>query len=564
MIKDSSTKAVMPVYVDINKIGYGPEKRIKGIPVSPGVGLGRPCYYHHQISERPGEYENGSSVQSPLLESAFKQLQEQLNFLTTKAESVLDSQTADIFRAHRMVCEEIRVNILQPNSRDQFISTEYLEKSFNVYSDYFNGLKHDYLRERGNDFAELKQLLLDLLSHTEAHLTCREYENCKVGECKLENPHILVADELTANVAIRIKKITKGIVVEKCGANSHAAMIARSLDIPVISGIKDLSGLINGNDDILVDGESGDLVINPDDSTLLKYQKKINIAHRIYKVVDPLPEFKVLADIDLCHDIKNVIKVKADGVGIYRTEFEMLVKDAVLSEQEQLTNYQSVVDQMAGKPVFFRLFDLGSDKSESWLDLKDEANPALGCRGARLLLARPDLLKTQARALAKVSQESPTNVIYPMISSLQQFLQLKTMFMDAVADIDNTHIHHGIMIEVPSICENADVLFDVIDFARIGSSDLVQYLYAFDRTRDDFCYEELVSDQAIWNIIKHLVEVAGKSGKPLGMCGAMVDHPQFISRLIDIGINTVSTHPENIATVRKMVKKYKKGMGSAY
>ena len=557
MVKESSTKTVMPVYVDTNKIGCGLEKRVKGIPVSPGVGLGRPCYYHNQILEHPNEYENDSSVQPPLLKSAFKQLQDQLNFLAAKAESVLDSQTADIFRAHRMVCEEIQINILQTNNRDQFISTDYLEKSFNDYTEYFNGLTDDYLRDRANDFAELKQLLLGLLGHTETYLTCREHEGCKVGECELENPHILVADELTANMAIRIKRITKGIVVGKCGVNSHAAMIARSLDMPVIC-IKDYSRLIHGNDDILVDGKSGDLVINPDESTLFKYQKEINIPHRVYKVVDPLPEFKVLADIDLCHDIKNVIKVKADGVGIYRTEFEMLIKDTVLSEQEQLTNYQSVVDQMPGKPVFFRLFDLGSDKSASWLDLKDEANPALGCRGARLLLARPELIKNQARALARVSQESPTNVIYPMISSLQQFLQLKTMFMDAIADIDNTHIHHGVMIEVPSICEDAEALFDVIDFARIGSSDLVQYLYAFDRTRDDFYYEELVSDQAIWNIIKHLVEVAGNAGKPLGMCGAMVDDPQFIPRLIDIGINTFSTHPENIAAVRKVIIKNKK------
>ena len=557
MVKESSTKTVMPVYVDTNKIGCGLEKRVKGIPVSPGVGLGRPCYYHNQILEHPNEYENDSSVQPPLLKSAFKQLQDQLNFLAAKAESVLDSQTADIFRAHRMVCEEIQINILQTNNRDQFISTDYLEKSFNDYTEYFNGLTDDYLRDRANDFAELKQLLLGLLGHTETYLTCREHEGCKVGECELENPHILVADELTANMAIRIKRITKGIVVGKCGVNSHAAMIARSLDMPVIC-IKDYSRLIHGNDDILVDGKSGDLVINPDKSTLLNYQKKINISHRVYKVVDPLPEFKVLADIDLCHDIKNVIKVKADGVGIYRTEFEMLIKDTVLSEQEQLTNYQSVVDQMPGKPVFFRLFDLGSDKSASWLDLKDEANPALGCRGARLLLARPELVKNQARALARVSQESPTNVIYPMISSLQQFLQLKTMFMDAIADIDDTHIHHGVMIEVPSICEDAEALFDVIDFARIGSSDLVQYLYAFDRTRDDFYYEELVSDQAIWNIIKHLVEVAGNAGKPLGMCGAMVDDPQFIPRLIDIGINTFSTHPENIAAVRKVIIKNKK------
>ena len=143
MVKDSATKNMMPVYVDTNKIGCGHEKRIKGIPVSPGVGLGRPCFYHNRISEHPNEYENSSSVQSPLLELAFKQLQDQLNSLAAKAESVLDSQTADIFRAHRMVCEEIQVNILQTNNRDQFISTDYLEKSFDDYSDYMEVVKDE-------------------------------------------------------------------------------------------------------------------------------------------------------------------------------------------------------------------------------------------------------------------------------------------------------------------------------------------------------------------------------------------------------------------------------------
>lgn len=555
MINDSFPKAAIPVDVETKATGSRHEKRIKGISVSPGVGFGRPCFYHNQISEHADEYENSSSDQSPLLISAFKQLQEQLDSMAAMAESNLDSQTAGIFRAHRMICEEIQTDILQTISRKQFIATDIIENSFNDYSEYFSGLTDDYLRGRANDFAELKQLLLDLLSNTEAYLTCKEYEGCKVGECELQNPHILVADELTANVVIRIRRITKGIAAGKCGVNSHAAVIARSLDIPVISGIRDPPGLIHGDDNILVDGESGTLIINPDESTLARYQKKINMPHRVNNVVDPLPEFKVLADIDLCRDIKNVIKVKADGIGIYRTEYEMLAKGAVLSEQEQRTNYQSVVEQMAGKPVYIRLFDLGSDKSASWLDLQDEDNPALGCRGARLLIAHPELLKSQARALARVSQQSPINVIYPMISSLQQFLQLKTLFMDVVADIDNTHIHHGIMIEVPSVCENAEALFDVIDFAKIGSNDLVQYLYAFDRTRDDFCYEELVSDQAIWNIIKHLVDVAGKAGKPLGICGAMADGSQFISRLIDIGIKTVSTHPENIAAVRKAAKK---------
>jgi len=256
-------------------------------------------------------------------------------------------------------------------------------------------------------------------------------------------------------------------------------------------------------------------------------------------------------DIDFCHDVKNAIKVNADGIGLYRTEYEMLAKGNVLSEQEQFLSYTTVIDQMAGKPVYIRLFDLGGDKSAPWFKLAEENNPALGCCGARLLLSKPELLQVQARALARASQQSLVNVIYPMIATLEQFLLLKELFLEAIKDISNTNLHYGMMFEIPSACENAEALYEEIEFGRVGSNDLVQYLYAFDRTRDDYNYEALVSDSAIWNILTRLVSVARNVGKPLELCGAMADNPLFIPKLIQLGINTVSTHPENIATIRK-------------
>jgi phosphotransferase system enzyme I (PtsI) len=528
------------------------EKRIKGTSVAPGTGMGRPCFFSKHRPDYSGEEVNGAYLHQSIVRNAFDRVQEQLSVLAAKAEGVLDSRTADIFRTHGMICEEINTRLFNDPQGEQRISIEYLEKVFDDYSRMFNELEDDYIKDRAGDFEELKKLLLDTLDHGEACLSCRDQSGCAVGECELQNPHIIVADELTAGVAIRIKEITKGIVVDRCGINSHAAVIARSLKVPVISGIKEPLELTNINDTFLIDGTTGELFIGPGKSTISRYDMRINTPPILRDAVDPVPEFEVCADIELCGDIDSVIRAKADGVGLYRTEFEVLAKGGLLSEQEQIERYQNVVQRMAGKPVYVRLFDLGSDKAASCLDLKEEINPALGCRGARLLLANPELLKVQARALAMASQGSLINVIYPMISSLAQFLRLKALFLASIAGIEHTQLAHGVMIEVPSLCENAEALFDVIDFARVGSGDLVQYLYAFDRSRDDFCYDELVNDPAIWNILRHLVEVAGKAEKSLGICGALVEDHRFIAKLMDMGITTISTRPENIAAIRNV------------
>lgn len=531
--------------------GYAREKIIKGIPVSPGIGFGRPCFYQNNTEDLSARHKSDLTGQNTSLPDAFSQLGKQLLSMAREAEECFDQNSAAIFRAHKMICEELQTDILETVKQGQLTAIDAIEQCFDNYFEYFNGLNNDYLSERGNDFTELKHLLLNLLNNTETFLTCKDYQGCQVGECALKNEHILVADEFTANVAIRIRGYTKGIITEKCSANSHAAVIARSLDIPVVSGIKNPEQLLTHHEYILMNGVTGELIINPDTTSLARYRTQINRPHKSYEVVEPVPQFTVLADIDCCQDVKNAIKVKADGVGLYRTEFEMLSKGRVLSEAEQIACYQHVVDSMEGKPVYFRLFDLGNDKSAPWLGIPAEDNPALGCCGARFLLTRPELVKSQARAIAKISRSSHVNVIYPMISGLDQFLQLKIMFMDAVTGIDHANIRHGIMFEVPSACLQAEELYQEIDFGRIGSNDLVQYLFAYDRTRDDFCYPDLAGDPAVWKIISNLAVVARKAEKPLELCGAMATIPEFIPKLIELGIHTISTRPEYIAAIRR-------------
>ena len=305
----------------------------------------------------------------------------------------------------------------------------------------------------------------------------------------------------------------------------------------------------------MVNGNSGSIIIDPDEATLALLKETLNLSAKSLKVSEPSKNLRVLADINQWADVEDAIKVKADGIGLYRTEMEALKMGRFLSEEEQYRYYKSLLESMDGKPVYIRLFDLGGDKSTNWLGLEDEENPALGCRGARYLLLHPDLVKSQARAIARASKQAPINVIYPMISGLEQFMQLKKLFMTSIDDIKYDKISHGVMFEVPSACIEAEELYKEIDFGRIGSNDLVQYLFAYDRGKDDFNYEAILDNPAIWKLISELVHTANNASKPLEVCGEMTNNPIFIPKLIKLGISTVSANPHNIANVRKAADK---------
>lgn len=531
---------------------------IRGISIAPGIGYGRPCFAHGIESHKVAREHIDRSGNSHEIHVLFYQVNEQLNALADQAEKSFDPDSAAIFRAHRMMCEEIQGHVLDTAIQERLSTFEALHQCFDAYSEYFSNMQDDYLSDRANDFDELKRLLLDLLNNTEILLTCREYEGCRIGECVLKNEHILLTDELLANVVIRIKSHTKGIITEHCGSNSHAAVIARSLGIPVISGVQDPAGLCSHQDNLLMNGATGEIIINPDKSILESYAGHINKNEKVYDRVAPLPDFSVLADIDRIEEVNHVVRVQADGIGLYRTEFELLARDGYISESEQTRIYQRLVDSYDDKPVYFRFYDLGSDKSAPWMELDDEDNPALGCRGVRLLLRHPGIFKPQARALARVSSHRPINVIYPMVSGVEEFMQIKQLFLDATDDIQHTNIHHGIMFEVPSACLDAEELFKEIEFGRIGSNDLVQYLFARDRTSDDFQYLAMARDKALWQIIKNLSDAAAKYRKPLELCGTMTEYPEFIPELIRHGISVISTRPENVAPSRIAAASYLK------
>jgi phosphoenolpyruvate-protein kinase (PTS system EI component) len=267
-----------------------------------------------------------------------------------------------------------------------------------------------------------------------------------------------------------------------------------------------------------------------------------------------VPEIKFMANLDRAHDVGQALAAKAEGIGLYRTEMEVLYADRFLTEPEQEAKYRQVAAAMGSRPLCIRLLDLGADKAPAWLKQPAEANPALGCRGARLLLAHPELLRDQARALVRASAEHPIRVIYPMITELEEFQRLRALFEAAIADLPPGQLSHGLMFEVPSACLQALEFFELIDFGCIGTNDLVQYLFATDRTSDRIDCHQLYAHPALWRLIQNLAEAAQRAGKPLSLCGDLASDPRYTKRLIAAGVRVVSASPRNIAPVRRAAR----------
>jgi phosphotransferase system enzyme I (PtsI) len=318
-----------------------------------------------------------------------------------------------------------------------------------------------------------------------------------------------------------------------------------------VTGIADAREAIPMDAQVLIDADTGEVILNPSETTLRRYRRALDEGIEQLSLSEPVPELTVMANIDWTEGVYDAVTVQADGIGLYRTEIEVLAEGRVPSEDEQEARYTEVVQTMSGKPVYIRLYDFGSDKAAPWLGLGCEHNPALGLRGARFLLSRPELVRAQARALARASRHGPISIIYPMILDCDQFVELRTLVFEAIRGVPHGSLYHGVMFEIPSCCLQVSRLLEEADFGCIGANDLVQFLFAADRTNENVDYDGLLVNPMLWKFTKDMVTEAKKMGKTLGMCGHLAGDMRFTQRIIDAGITTVSIAPNHICAVRR-------------
>ncbi len=531
------------------------ETRYVGLPISRGTAVAKVCLFNEKRHTDLVAYRvagDGLEAEKGRVRRAFAVASSQLDLVVENVVERIGRAEAQIFEAQKAIlADEVLLREVFGNIDSLKVNAESaITHTLNAYEVRLQELNDEYLRERASDIGEIRRRLLDVLGNMNPSLSCGGEAHCQQGLDR-----IIVAEELTPSLTVDLDtERVLGFVTERGGPTSHAAILARAMGIPAVSGIKGIHGLLSCGTELLLDGALGEVVVWPSAQTIAHAKANRGLSMRTRARVDPVPELTVMANISYAADVAQAVEHKAEGIGLYRTEFEFFTVGRVLEEDEQFERYASVVQAMEGQPVCFRLLDIGGDKPASFLELPREDNPYLGYRGSRLLLGRRDLLRTQARALVRASLHGPVDVMYPMIVDREQFLRLKTLFEEATSDLSPGVLRHGVMFEVPSACLQARDLLEVAEFASIGTNDLIQYLFAVDRNNELVADDYTPDRPVFWSVLGEIASAARAAGRQVSICGEAASSVQHLPKMMELGLTRLSVSPRFIPELRLAAK----------
>ena len=528
------------------------ETRFEGLPISGGVVLSRVCLFNDWRHSRLPQYKvagEGVARERARLEHAVLVASEHLAKLVGQVTQRVGAAQAAIFIAQKMMLEDevLHTQMFEQIENSGLNAETVVSTSLDAYEFMLAQVGDDYLRERVTDIAEVRRRLLNVLGNMTPSLQCEDEHHCHRG-----NNRIIVAEELTPTLTMALDTDhILGFVTEHGGAASHAAILARALGIPAVSGIDGIHNRLSCGIEVLLDGYNGALVVWPKESTLDEYPAVRRPAAAHAEPVGPVPGLSVMANINRHTEVGAAVAMLAEGIGLFRTEFAFFIAGRALTEEEQFEQYAATVHAMNGNPVTFRLLDMGGDKPVDFLNLPRQDNPQLGLRGARLLMARPELLEAQARALARASRYGPIEILYPMIADVEQFVALRDRFKKAAAGIETCSLRHGVMFEIPSACICAREILEEAEFGSVGTNDLTQYLFAVDRDNELVAGDYDTDKPAFWALMSSVVRAAAEARRPLSVCGEIAAYPPHVLRLMDLGVTSVSVSPRLIPDVRR-------------
>ena len=534
----------------------GTETHLAGLPISGGIVVGKVCRFNENRHNNLVAYRvsgSGVSREKTRVQCAVDLVSDQLGGLVKDVAERIGSAEAKIFEAQTAILGDsvLMRRIIEDIETAGFNAESAVTRVLDSYELRLLEVDNEYIKERATDIGEIRRRLLDVLGDTNPSLQCGDERRCRRGRNR-----IIATNELTAGMTVELDaNQTVGFVTERGGPASHAAILARALGIPAVSGVKDVHNLLSCGTELILNGDTGEVVVWPNEESVARARAEQVAVVDARAVVEPVAELTVLANINQAAEVDDAVAKQAEGIGLYRTEFEFLSAGRLLDEEEQYECYASVVRAMDGRRVCFRLLDIGGDKQSPLFDLPREDNPYLGLRGSRLLLKRVDLLRPQARALVRASAHGPVDVLYPMIIELEQFVALKGLFCESVDDLAVGDLRHGVMFEVPSACLEARRLLEVADFGSIGTNDLTQYLFAVDRNNELVAYDCTPDRPVFWSVLEQIAAAAAQTDRTVSVCGEAAGNPQFLPRLTQLGLTTLSVSPRFIADLRLAVKK---------
>ena len=541
--------------------------RIKGISGSRGIAVGNVYKYIQEEIVIPDYIvpEGGVDQEIAKFAGAMAATLKQLDNIRKKTLDEMGPEEAAIFEAHMQIAQDPSLSdgikaLVESGAMNVVAATE---QTINTFADIFLGMEDPYMRERGADIKDIgDRLLRNMLGMNPRGLS------------HVTGDVILVAHDLApSDTASLDKSIVKGIVTAAGGPTSHAAIMARTLEIPAVMGLGDIEAFTNSERAVVL-GTDGDVILEPTDEEFASYTQKAADFQKelqLLKESANLPavttdghHVELFGNIGKAKDSKNALTMGAAGIGLYRTEFLYMENDTLPTEDVQFGEYKKVAEQMKGQPVIIRTMDIGGDKELKCLDLPHEMNPFLGYRAIRISLNRPDIFKVQLRALLRASAFGDIHIMYPMIASVEEVKKANAILDECKQELRNEskdfneNIKVGIMIEVPAAAVISPILVKYVDFFSIGTNDLCQYTLAVDRMNENIGYLYQPLHPAVLRLIKTVIDASHAQGKFTGMCGEMGGDPMATMILLGLGLDEFSMTASSIPLIKNIVRSVSK------
>lgn len=533
----------------------------KGIAGSEGIGIGKVVLIEEHDLTVEKKSVTDTDAELKRLQDAIEKFVAITNEMADKMAKTVGEQDADILRGHiimlqdPMIEEQISALIISEKITAEMAVEQVLEQT----AEMFSQIPDELLQQRATDFRDIKTRMLKILLGIE-----------DVDISQVPAGTVIVARDLTPSMTAGINpENIEGILTEVGGRTSHSAILARAMEVPAVLSIENICSIAKNGDKVVLDGTSGEAILNPDDETVEKFKKMYSdyqnekallkeYAGKPSQTKDGV-KVELVCNIGKPADANKAVECDGEGIGLFRTEFLFMDRDSMPTEEEQFEAYKEVAEKMKGKPVIIRTLDIGGDKDVPYLGLEHEDNPFLGFRAIRYCLQRKDIYDIQLKALLRASAFGKIKIMVPLVTGVDELRQVKAMIKDIMAELDkegvayNKNIEVGVMMETPAACMMADALAKEAAFFSIGTNDLTGYTMAVDRGNAKVAYLYSTYNPAVLRAIKRIIECGKKEGIMVGMCGEAAADSKLIPLLLAFGLDEFSVSATSVLKTRKTI-----------
>lgn len=535
---------------------------MRGIGTSPGISMGKVFLYVEPEIKVEKKQIQAIEEEIQCLNEALEIAKQEIDKLYRITMDTIGEEEAEIFSAHKMMLEDPEfISGIKEKISTEKINVEWaVKETANMFISLFENIEDEYLRARAADLQDVSNRLLRVLLNIQS-----------VDLASIDEDSIIVAEDLTpSDTAGMNKDRVVGFITELGGRTSHTSIIARTLEIPSIAGVKDATKLVKHGDFMIIDGLTGEIFINPEEEIIKDYKNKLESQKEFKRELERLIGEKstskdgytveLAGNIGTPADIDSVLENDGEGVGLFRTEFLYMDKDRLPTEEEQFNAYKEVAEKLGDRPLVIRTLDVGGDKEIPYLNLPKELNPFLGYRAIRLCLDRLDIFKTQLRAIYRASNYGNIKIMFPMISDIGELREAKAVAAEVREELRkenipfNENVELGIMVEVPSVAIHSEAFAKEVDFFSLGTNDLIQYTVAVDRGNQTIAHLYNQYHPAVLRLIKMTIDNGHKAGIWVGMCGEVAGDEKLIPVLLGMGLDEFSMSASSILKARYLIK----------